>query len=183
MPFSPPPPYQILMPLCPLMPCSCHCFMCTLVAKMVLETLCILQAAPLLSSSSLSSYREAGMKILIFPKSAAALLPFLQLLTAPFPLHHIQASLPSPFAPLLLLHIYIPYCSADSGLSHCTLSLDLTIERKKEGIQWMRMKWEVGEEEQRKRTSEGIRANARGLMWLRNSPAGVTDWGVTDPCE
>lgn len=46
---------------------------------MVLDIFCILEAAPLLSSSSFSSYylyREAGMKILIFPKSAAALLPF-----------------------------------------------------------------------------------------------------------
>lgn len=118
------------------------------------------------------------MKILIFPQSAAASLPFLQLLTALFALHHIQASLhlfpallplccsfssTSPIVPLTLSCHIVPY------------SLDLTIERKKEGIQWTRMKWEVGEEEQRKRTSEGMRANAHSLMWLRKSPGGVID--------
>lgn len=148
---------------------------------MVLETFCILEAASLFSSSSLSSYylyRGAGMKILIFPKSAAALLPFLQLLTPPFPLHHIQAS--QQTFPALL-----PLCCSFTSTSlivpptlSCHIvpySLDLTIERKKEGIQWRRMKWEVGEEEQRKRTSEGMRANARSLMWLRKSPGGVID--------
>lgn len=142
LPLSLPPLCQILLPLPPLTPCSSCCFLPTLVAKKILEALCILEAAVLLSSTSLSSrylYREAGMKILIFPKSVAALPPSLQLFTPPFPLHHVQASR-LPFLALL------PLCCSFSStflIVPPTLSChivpyssDLTIERKKEGIQW-----------------------------------------------
>lgn len=37
------------------------------------------------------------------------------------------------------------------------------------------MKREVEEEEERKRRSEGMRANARSLTWLGKSPGGVID--------
>lgn len=95
-----------------------------------------------LSPSSLSShylYRQTGMKILVFPESTAALLPSLQLLTPPFPLHHVKAS-QLPFSAVL------PLCCSFTSTSlivppalSCHIlpcSCDLTIERKTEGIQW-----------------------------------------------
>lgn len=111
------------------------CFLFTLVAKMILGALCILEAAALLSSlSSHYLYGKAGMEIPIFHESTAALPPSLQLFTPPFPLHHFRA----PWIPFSAL---LPLCCSSTSTSlivpptlSCHIvpySRDLTIERKK----------------------------------------------------